>query len=187
VRLSCLLAALAFQSLDPVGSLDAQVPLRWALDLSVGTSHGEGGYYYDRVEPALDASFALGLRTASGHSPAFALSVGYLGSGGYDAVCRLGADGGCIPEFPHLSVRAVLGGWEWLHHRDPSIRVLVGPAHIRGRGADPSASGVQARAETAPLFTRSLAPILGVRFLHVADYYGTALRLWSWGVGLRFR
>jgi hypothetical protein len=187
VRPSWRVGVFAILTFHPGVRVGAQIPLRWAVDLSVGTSHGKGGYYYDRVEPALDASFALSLRTVSGHSPTVAFSVGYLGSGGYDAVCNLDVDGGCIPEFPHVSVRSVLLGWEWLHPRGASFRVLLGPAYIRGGGADPNANGVQARAEVTPLFQRSLAPVVGTRLVHVTDYQGSALRWWSWGVGLRFR
>lgn len=122
MRIHLLVVGLVLASFGTAGSLAAQVPRRWGLELTAGKSHGTGGRFYDRVGPALDALLSFRLSRVPGHAPTVAVSGGFLGTGGYDAVCHLDGAGGCVPPFPHLSYRVALIGWEWLHRRGATLR-----------------------------------------------------------------
>lgn len=188
MRIHVLFAGMVLTSLGTAGSLAAQVPRPWGFELTAGTSHGTGGHFYDRVGPSLDALLSVRLSRVPGHAPTVAVSAGFLGTGGYDADCRLDGIGGCVPPYPHLSYRAALIGWEWMQESGATVRLLLGPARVRGGVANVTKTAVQGRAEVSSLrVVNALAPVLALRMTRVGDYEGVALRLWSWGIGLRFR
>ena len=170
--------------------MPAQGVRRWGLDVSVGPSQGHGGIgiYNDRSSIAVDALGAFRLRRSTGLSPFGALSAGYLGiPGGDDTSCKPRPDGGCWERFLALSYHAWLVGLEWLHQRGASVRVFSGAVRVRGGSDYSEANGVQTRLEVGPFPIVSMSPILGLRVTHVPDHLGETLKVWSAGVGLRFR
>jgi hypothetical protein len=186
--------------LGTVAGTDAQD--RWPISLEANIGPGGGrtsapGWnpdgYLHRSTRGTGAEVLVALRAGSvaRGGVVAGLSLGIIGTGGYEAICILREIGGCVPHFPEFTVLAATVG---LETANGGFRVMAGPARVTGdvdrtltdrEGS--SATGWQGRIDWALPIVSRFSLCASVRGVLVPDYSGDSFQLWALGGGLRIR
>jgi hypothetical protein len=158
-------------------------PVSFEIGMGVGKASTSGEYRRNTNGNTLDALSALRLRTMSHGAVVASLGFGLQGTGGVTTICLPRSTGaGCIPKFPQFTAFSALVGWETRH---ANLRVLGGPALVRGDSSSTNAWMGRIDLATPPVLRLSLLAFF--RAAVVPYYEGDSFRFQSMGIGLRLR
>lgn len=187
VKLPCILICLACANELIAQDTSALRPSPLSVELSIGPAYSRGsGEYLEESESALWGNLLAAVRV---RSFAGGFLLGALNAGTritprvVTDICRLDADGDCIPHFPTFGIVGLGLGWE---NALATQRILTGPALVDSDGAE-SSFGWHVRFDLAGILTRRVALVAGARATFVPNHRGDTFGILGAGLGFRIR